>query len=333
MQRILRILIAAGIICLGHEARAETRVALVIGNAAYADVKPLATPRKDAEAIAKLFQDSGFDQVDLQLDAGNAAFGAAVRKFAETAAKADIAVIFFAGHGLEVRGVNYLVPVDARLASEGDAPEQAVSLERLVSAAEGAKKLRLVILDACRDNAFARNMQRASPGNVGPEFPGFGRVEPVKSNTLIAYAARAGSTSVEGEDDHSPYTAALLESIALPGLDVRLALGRVRNAVMKATANRQEPFVYGSMDGSVQPLVPVRDQPLSDDSEQAKSDFDLVKKVGSKAAWEVFLKTYSTGIYADMARAELKKFDKPAGDMTKPNWGDDIYIKRLQQPK
>ena len=314
MQRKLRILIAAaGILCLSHEVRAESRVALVIGNSAYADVKPLATPRKDAEAIAKLFRDSGFDQVDLQLDADNAAFGAAVRKFAETSAKADIAVIFFAGHGLEIRGVNYLVPVDARLASEADAPEQAVSLERMVSAVEGAGKLRLVILDACRDNPYAHRMQRASPATADPAFPGFGRVEPVKSNTLIAYAARAGSTSVEGGDEHSPYTAALLENIAVPGLDLRLALGRVRDEVMKATANRQEPFVYGVMDGGLLPLAPARDRSLSGDSGQAKSDFDLVKKLGSKAAWEVFLKTYSTGIYADMARAELKKFDKAGG--------------------
>jgi hypothetical protein len=334
MHRTLRILIAAAcIFCLSHEARAATRAALVIGNAAYAGVKSLATPRRDAEAIAKLLRERGFDQVDLQLDADNAAFAKAVRKFAETSANADIAVIFFSGYGLEVRGVNYLVPVDARLANEGDAPEQAVSLERLVVAVAGAKKLRLVILDACRDNPYAHGMQRASPADSGPAFPGLGRVEPVQSNTLIAYAARAGTTSVEGAGDHSPFTAALLGNLAVPGLDVRLAMGRVRSEVMKATANRQEPYVYGVMDGFVLPLVPAGGQPLSGDSEQARLDFELVRRIGTAMAFGIFLDTYNTGIYADMARAVLKRLDAagtPAAGPAKPDGGDDT--KRPQPP-
>jgi uncharacterized caspase-like protein len=194
MRRIWLMLVAVfGICCLGHEVHADTRVALVIGNSSYTGVPALATPRRDAEAIAKLFKESGFDQVRLVLDAGNTAFRRAVRQFEEISAGADIAVVFYAGHGLEVRGVNYLIPVDATLASELDAPDEAVSLDRLVSAT-GARKWRLVLLDACRDNPYAGRMRRVSRADADPAQSNLGRVEPAQPDTLIAYAARAGST-------------------------------------------------------------------------------------------------------------------------------------------
>jgi hypothetical protein len=327
MRRTWLVLIAIlGICCLGHEARADTRVALVIGNSAYAKAPALAKPRGDAEAIAKLFKESGFDSVALVLDADNAAFGKAVRQFDEISAGADIAVVFYAGYGLEIRGVNYLVPVDAALANELDVPDEAVSLDRLASAA-GARKLRLVILDACGDSPYLGRMRRLSRADRGPAPSSLGGIKPTQVDTLIAYAARAGSTSVEGDGEHSPYVAALLKDIAVPGLDVRLAFGRVRNEVMQLTAGRQEPFVYGSMDGQVHSLVPVSDRPVSDDSEEVRADYELVKKIGTARALEVFLDTHPTGHYADLAREELQRLK--TGGM--PNWGDDVYIKRLQQ--
>jgi hypothetical protein len=327
MRRIWLMLVAVlGICCLGHEARADTRVALVIGNSSYPGVPALATPRRDAEAIAKLFKESGFDQVRLVLDAGNTAFRRAVRQFEEISAGADIAVVFYAGHGLEVRGVNYLIPVDATLASELDAPDEAVSLDRLVSAT-GARKWRLVLLDACRDNPYAGRMRRVSRADADPAQSNLGRVEPAQPDTLIAYAARAGSTSIGTDGEHSPFVAALLKNIAVPGLDVRLAMGRVRDEVMQLTAGRQEPYVYGSMGGETHSLVPASDRTFAGDSEQARSDFELVKKIGSVKAIKVFLDTYPSGHYADLAREELKRLETDR----RPNWGDDLNIKRLQE--
>lgn len=329
MRRTLLVLIAVlGICCLGREVRADTRVALVIGNSAYAGVPALPKPRGDAEAIAKLFRESGFDSVELVLDADNAALRKAVRQFDEISAGADIAVVFYAGYGLEIRGVNYLVPVDATLASEPDAPDEAVSLDRLVSAV-GARKLRLVILDACGDSPYLGRMRRVSRADAGPGLPSLGRVEPTQSNSLIAYAARAGSTSVDSGGEHSPFVAALLKNIAVPGLDVRLAFGRVRNEVMQLTAGRQEPFVYGSMDGRVFPLVPASDQPSADDSGDVRADYELVKKIGTARALKVFLDSHPTGHYADLAREDLKRLETGMGA---PNWGDDVYIRRLQEP-
>ena len=133
---------------------AEKRVALIVGNSTYQTVPQLPNPSRDATSVAKMFRDAGFDSVDVALNVGNLEFKRAIRKFEATADQADIAVVYYAGHGLEIGGTNYLIPVDARLASDRDADDEAIPLERLVSSADGARRLRLIILDACRDNPF-----------------------------------------------------------------------------------------------------------------------------------------------------------------------------------
>ena len=286
---------------------AEKRVALVVGNAAYQTVPQLPNPSRDASAVAKMFRDAGFDTVETQLNVGNLEFKRAIRRFEATADQADIAVVYYAGHGLEIGGVNYMIPVDARLASDRDAEDEAIPLERLVSSADGAKLLRLVILDACRDNPFVTTMRRERKMATNRAvIAGLGKVEPTSTDTLIAYAAKAGSTADDGSGEHSPFTTAVLRNLTVPGLDVRLAFGRVRDEVLKATGNRQEPFVYGSLGGGNISLVPApatrQEAPVSD----VKADYELVQKIGSKRAWEVFLGTHPTGFYADLARAQIE---------------------------
>ena len=152
-------------------ARAEKRVALVVGNSNYQTVPQLPNPSRDANAVAKMFRDAGFDTVDILINVGNLEFKRAIRKFETIADQADIAVVYYAGHGLEIGGINYLIPIDARLASDRDAEDEAIPLERLVSSADGAKRLRLIILDACRDNPFvtvdAPRAQDRHPGGLG----------------------------------------------------------------------------------------------------------------------------------------------------------------------
>ena len=133
-------------------------MALVVGNSGYQTVPQLPNPSRDAGSVAKMFRDAGFDSVEVKLDVGNLEFKRAIRRFETTADQADIAVIYYAGHGLEIGGINYLIPVDARLASDRDADDEAIPLERLVSSADGARRLRLIILDACRDNPFVTTM-------------------------------------------------------------------------------------------------------------------------------------------------------------------------------
>src|SRR5262249_31510855 len=174
-------------------------------------VNSLPNPSRDATAIARMFKDAGFDSVDTLVDVGNLDFKRGIRKFEDIASDADVAVIYYAGHGIEIGGTNYLIPIDARLASDPDAPDQAITLDRLVTSADSAKKLRVVILDACRDNPFTATMRRDSLAAKRGISSGLTRVDPSTTDTLIAYAAKAGSTAEDGDGDHSPFTSALLK--------------------------------------------------------------------------------------------------------------------------
>jgi hypothetical protein len=290
-------------------ALAEKRVALVVGNAAYKYAAPLSNTLNDATAISGLLAKAGFDVVEARADLGVVDFKRALRDFVHTARDADIAVVYYAGHGIEIRGTNYLIPVDAKLASDYDAEDEAVSLDRIVLAVEPVKQLRLIILDACRDNPFMRKMQRAIAQRA--VTGGLAPVEPTTGNTLIAFAAKAGSTSYDGTGENSPFTTALVKHIAEPGLDIRIALGRVRDEVIKSTGNRQEPFIYGSLGGSTIALVPapqVADRKST--SSQIQVDYEFAERVGNRSAWEAFLGTYQKGYYANLARAQLAKLGR-----------------------
>jgi hypothetical protein len=286
------------------DAWAQKRVALVIGNADYTAVPKLPNPSRDAISVGQMFRDAGFDSVDVLINARNLEFKRAIRKFALDADHADIAVVFYAGHGLEVGGKNYLIPVNARLVSDRDVEDEAVTLERMLSSANGASKLRLIILDACRDNPFTSLMRRERKGYNRVVASGLGKAEPTSTDTLIAYAARAGSTAEDGDGLHSPFTSAVLKYLTVPGLDIRLAFGRIRDEVMRATGSRQEPFVYGSLGGGNISLVPAPKVQKANASD-IKADYDLVAKIGTLRAWEVFLDTYKTGFYADLARVQV----------------------------
>jgi invasion protein IalB len=166
-----------------------------------------------------------------------------------------VAVIYYAGHGMEMGGTNYLIPIDARLATDSAIPDETVSLDRVMLAVDTAKRLRLIILDACRNNPFARGMRRSKSTRAAAVGGGLARVEVDTSDTYVAFAAKAGFTADDG-DVHSPFAKALIQHLTTPGLDVRIALGRVRDAVLAETAGEQEPYVYGSLGGDIIPLVP-----------------------------------------------------------------------------
>jgi hypothetical protein len=306
-RRVITAFIAVVVLSGPSEASAVKRVALVMGNSGYQNAARLPNPVRDANAIAVLFRSSGFDVVEARSDLGNLEFKRAVREFTETARSADIAVIFYAGHGIEIGGINYLLPIDAKLAKDYDAEDEAVPLDRMVRALENARCLRLIILDACRDNPFLKTMQRAVA--LRAVTGGLAKVEPVTSNTLIAYAARAGMTAEDGDGANSPFTAALLKHITQPGLDIQMALRRVRDEVLKQTGNRQEPFIYGSLGGDEIALVAQTSETKSLAVADVRGDYELAAQLGTKQAWESFLNTYKTGFYAELARAQLAKFD------------------------
>ena len=291
-----------------NPAFADKRVAMVIGNSAYKNVNQLPNPSKDAASIGEMLKKAGFDVVDSRQDVGVADMKRMIRDFSDKVADTDVAVVFYAGHGIEVDGTNYVLPIDTRLERDIDVEDEAVSLDRIVKTIEPAKKLRLVILDACRDNPFSTTMKR-SISSRGIER-GLAKVEPSNPNTLIAYAAKAGSTASDGAGEHSPFTTALLVQLPVPGQDLRKSLGYVRDAVLKATSNKQEPFVYGSLGGDDVALVaaPARAAAVPaqvaalDPASQLRRDYELAAAVNTKPAWDAFITNYPKGFYADLAR-------------------------------
>src|SRR6476661_4607914 len=296
-------LAAAAFLMVSGPAFAEKRVALVLGNSAYRNVAPLPNPVNDSAKIASTLKEAGFDVVDSRR---------ALRDFADRARDADIAVVYYAGHGIEVDGGNYLIPVDARLERDTDIYDEGLSLDRILIAIEPAKKLRLVILDACRDNPFSRTMKRTVASRAIGQ--GLAKVEPTSPNVLIAYSAKAGSTAADGDGQNSPFTSALSHHLTKPGLDVRRAFGFVRDEVLKTTGNKQEPFVYGSLGGEDVPLVPARPAPAAAPATpavsaqaEARRDYELALQIGNKSALNAFLVQYPDGFYASLAKLQLDK--------------------------
>jgi uncharacterized caspase-like protein len=287
-------------------AHAAKRVALVIGNSGYESVARLANPSNDATAITAILKEAGF-VVDTRRNLKIADMRRALRDFADTSRDADVAVVYYAGHGMEVDGTNYLIPVDAALERDLDVYDEAVSLERILVTVEPAKQLRLVMLDACRDNPFAKTMKRTSGTRAVGR--GLAKVEPTSPNTLIAFASKAGSTAADGDSKNSLFTMALVKHIATPGLDLRRAFGYVRDEVLKATGNRQEPYVYGSLGGDDVPLVPAKPVVQSAPNPQAevRRDYELAERVGTREVWTAFLAQYPDGLYATLAKAQLNK--------------------------
>ena len=304
--------LAAALLLACEPAWAGKRVALIIGNSVYQNVPPLANPINDGAIMAATLKGAGFDVVDSRHDLSAVEARRALRDFSDAARDADIAVVYYAGHGMEVDGANYLIPVDAKLERDTDVYDEALSLDRVLVAVEPAKQLRLVILDACRDNPFAKQMKRTVASRAIGR--GLAQIEPTSPNMLIAYSAKAGSTALDGDTKNSPFTIALAKHLATPGLDVRRAFGFVRDDVLKATSNRQEPFVYGSLGGDDVPLVPAparaasrASEPATNPQADARRDYELALQIGNRAAFSAFLAQYPDGFYASLAKLQLDK--------------------------
>ncbi|GMO14622.1 caspase family protein [Bradyrhizobium sp. TM233] len=289
-------------------ALADKRVALLIGNSAYKSVPKLANPASDAGLIGGMLRKAGFDTVDVRQDLNASEMRKALREFGGRTRDADVAVIYYAGHGMEVDGTNYLIPIDAALETDTDVYDEALPIDRVLVSIEPAKQLRLVILDACRDNPFAKSMKRTVASRAIGR--GLAKVEPTTPNTMIAFAAKAGSTASDGDSRNSPFATALADHLPKPGLDLRKAFGFVRDDVLKSTANKQEPFVYGSLGGDDVPLVPakpVATGPQANPQSELRRDYELALQLGTRDGWEAFLAQYPEGFYANLAKGQLNK--------------------------
>ena len=223
------------------------RVALVIGNGAYTHTGALPNPANDARAIAKALRDIGFD-VSEGIDLNHTAQEQLVRTFLRKASGARIALMFYAGHGLQVDGKNYLVPVDAKLAARTDLQFETLDLDRIMAGLDDEGRTNIIILDACRDNPLGKNLAAKARSTAGS---GLAAISSVGTGSLIAFATAPGQTALDGTGGHSPFTTALLKHLRTPGLEVRQMLTRVRAEVAAVTQNKQVPWDNSSLLGDV----------------------------------------------------------------------------------
>ena len=223
------------------------RVALVIGNSDYRAVPVLPNPKRDSAMIADALRRTGFQSVTLANDLTREQMNDALRKFAVESDNAEWSLVYFAGHGIEVGGQNYVIPVDAKLSADRDVQFEALQLEQVLAATDGAKKLRLLLLDACRENPYATQMKRVVASRAIDR--GLPQVE-TDAGMLVVFAAKHGQVAFDGQGGNSPFVSALVQRMLTPQLEIRKMFDLVRDDVMAATGRRQQPFSYGSVPGN-----------------------------------------------------------------------------------
>lgn len=293
------------------ESHAAERVALVIGNGVYKNQTELPNPPRDAADMSASLKRLGFNVTTL-LNADATATRKALVEFGRATQGSEMALVFYAGHGIEVGGENWLIPVDAELRSDTDAQYEAVSLKAVTQQVANARQLGLVILDACRNNPFAAKMQRSIRTRAAPTR-GLAPTEPT-DNVLVAYAARDGTTANDGDGRNSPFTAALLRNMETPGLEITFMFRNVRDEVMAATKREQQPFVYGSLSREqifLKPGAGGGANPAAASSAQgAAQAWEAVKESNSIPALESFIRYHGDGFYGDLARARIGDLKK-----------------------
>ncbi|MGJ5138858.1 caspase family protein [Bradyrhizobium oligotrophicum] len=312
MRRWMRLVLAGcSVLILCSPALADTRIALVIGNSAYRAVSRLDNPRHDAALMAQTLAGLGFALVggSAQLDLDEAAMRRAVQEFGSKARGADVALVYYAGHGVQVRGANYLVPVDANPTREADVDFQMLDVNVVLRQMESAgTKLNLVILDACRNNPFGgRGLRDAGSGLAQMRAP---------EGTLISFATQPGNVALDGRDGNSPFTKALAETIKQPGLDIFKTFNQVGLEVKRATGGSQQPWVSSSpVDGDFyfagQAFTPSStSQPAPSSSDPAERAWAVTQNTSSIAVLEDFVRQFGSTPYGSMARARIEELKK-----------------------
>jgi uncharacterized caspase-like protein len=223
------------------------KLALVIGNGAYRNAPMLPNPANDARAVANALRDDGFQVIEAT-DLDRVGMERVMLDFLQKAPSAKVRLLFYAGHGMQVDGNNYLMPIDATVASKSTAVFELVDIDRILKGLDDEAHANVIILDACRDNPFETRISSSRSGGRGSGLSGY---ESVGSGTLIAFATAPGNTAADGSGAHSPFTTALLKHIGTPRLELNQMLTRVRIDVAAATGKKQIPWVNSSLLGEI----------------------------------------------------------------------------------
>lgn len=325
------------LLSLPANALAEKRVALVIGNSAYQHVPQLANPRNDAADMAAKLEGLGFDVVSGE-DLDFASMRNAAREFTKKLEGADLSLFFYAGHGLQVNGSNFMAPVDAQLASYNDLDYETLPMDLIVTAMERNTKVNLVFLDACRDNPLAENLARSMGTRSGSVGRGLSKLG-TGVGSLIAFATQPGNVALDGEGRNSPFTTALLKHLGTPGQSVTDDLILVRKEVLDATQGKQVPWDNSSLTGPVvlkemsaeqaaagsnAPLA--LQQPATYGNDVELAYWESVKDSTNPRLLETYLEQYPQGAFAKLAivKIEVLKTDAEAAAKTGAEQGDAV---------
>jgi uncharacterized caspase-like protein len=313
----LKYLALMAVILLAPDLAFSARVALVVGNADYRSVSRLANPLNDADAMADALERLGFT-VSLASNTSKSELERLLADFSEKAVSADMSVVFFAGHGIEVAGENYLIPVDATLKSDTRIKFETVALNDILSALGGGRGIKLILLDACRDNPFVASMGGSKARSV---VRGLAKVEAL-DGIYVSYAAAAGTTASDGVGKHSPYTEALLATIEEPGLELNFLFRKVAGYVRRKTGGAQTPFEYGRLpDERVYLKSPEEEksEPAKASCSEAGEHWRAIENKASRQLFEAHLEHFGQCAYAPLAAQALRKLD--AGAVGKPPSG------------
>lgn len=295
---------------------AEARkVALVIGNSDYANTSRLANPVNDIKIIAASARQAGFDDVTIAADLPVNDFQKAMRDFRAKADGADVAMVYFAGHGIEAQGKNWLIPTDAQLKSDLDLPYEAINLDRLMESVSGAQ-IRMVVLDSCRNNPFGRSWRSGTRAVVS----GLAGVE--ADDVLVIFAAAPGQTAADGTTGNSPFATSLAKRLPQPDVPVQLLGGLIRDDVLAATGGAQRPFVSASITGTPVYLVP-RAAPAAAKPAGDRSGLEELLWKGAMAensvrGFSAYLAEFPAGKYAGQAGDNINRLLKGPAVVTAP---------------
>ena len=287
------------------------KVALIIGNANYQKVPALKNTVNDASDISAALKKLGFDVVyhrDLTVE--RMLF--VLRDFSRRSENADAAVVYYGGHGIEIAGSNYLIPTDATLERDTDVQYEAIPLEMLTGAVAKTKGLRLIILDACRDNPFVSLNSTAAAYRISGR--GLKTVS-TGGESLIVYAAKEGTVALDGDGRNSPFTQAFLKHLPEPGLEVSLLFRKVRDDVLTQTAGRQEPFTYGSLSSQLFYFTPPKAVNVDVGKSVEIAYWAEVETSKSEVLIQSYIRRYPQGQFVDQAKkliAELRPLPAPS---------------------
>ncbi len=285
-------------------AAARKRAALVIGNVAYSSKVRLKNAINDANLVAGALANVGFGKVEPRTDLTLAQFRQELRRFRSDADGADVALIYYAGHGMEAHGSNWLIPTDATLAQQRDLDYEAVNAELVLSALSGAR-LRILVLDACRDNPFGRGWTRG----IRNITRGLRAVD--TDGVLVIFSAAPGQVASDGTGANSPFAEAFAKRLPEAGLAVQLLGGRVRDDVLSATGGSQRPYVSASITGEPFYFVgaaPSRltPPPLPPGQQSAAAEAWVhARDSKSVAELEVFVRRFGETYFGEIAQQRL----------------------------